>query len=176
LSGILREGIEMLHEKRRIQMTVILYIDETNRQILLGRKKRGFGEGRWNGFGGKVKPGETIEKSARRELFEEAKILAGEMERVGKIDFEFMDNPEEILEVYFVKILKYYGEPRETEEMRPQWFEWDSIPYEEMWPDDKYWMSIFLEGKKFEGRILFKDSDTILENGIKAVKMLNQKL
>ena len=35
-------------------------------QILLGLKKRGFGEGRWNGFGGKVKPGEGIEAATKR--------------------------------------------------------------------------------------------------------------
>lgn len=35
-------------------------------RILLGMKKRGFGAGRWNGFGGKVQEGESIEDGARR--------------------------------------------------------------------------------------------------------------
>lgn len=35
-------------------------------KILLGMKKRGFGAGRWNGFGGKVDPGESIEEAAKR--------------------------------------------------------------------------------------------------------------
>ena len=35
-------------------------------QILLGYKKRGFGKGRWNGFGGKVEHGETILDGALR--------------------------------------------------------------------------------------------------------------
>ena len=35
-------------------------------KVLLGMKKRGFGEGKWNGFGGKVQSGETIEEAARR--------------------------------------------------------------------------------------------------------------
>jgi 8-oxo-dGTP diphosphatase/2-hydroxy-dATP diphosphatase len=35
-------------------------------KILLGMKKRGFGVGRWNGFGGKVDPGESIEGAAKR--------------------------------------------------------------------------------------------------------------
>ena len=34
--------------------------------ILLGYKKRGFGAGKWNGFGGKVEIGETIEDAAKR--------------------------------------------------------------------------------------------------------------
>jgi hypothetical protein len=36
--------------------------------VLLGRKKRGFGEGYVNGFGGKVEPGETVEAAAAREV------------------------------------------------------------------------------------------------------------
>lgn len=35
-------------------------------RVLLGMKKRGFGAGKWNGFGGKVQQGETIEEGARR--------------------------------------------------------------------------------------------------------------
>jgi hypothetical protein len=34
-----------------------------NNQLLLGVKKRGFGEGWWNGFGGKVHKGESIEEA-----------------------------------------------------------------------------------------------------------------
>ena len=36
------------------------------RQVLLGYKKRGFAAGRWNGFGGKVQPNESIEDGAVR--------------------------------------------------------------------------------------------------------------
>lgn len=35
-------------------------------KVLLGYKKRGFGAERWNGFGGKVQQGETIEEAAIR--------------------------------------------------------------------------------------------------------------
>ena len=39
-------------------------------KILLGFKKRGFGSGWWNGFGGKVNQGETIEDGARRYVYD----------------------------------------------------------------------------------------------------------
>jgi 8-oxo-dGTP diphosphatase / 2-hydroxy-dATP diphosphatase len=36
------------------------------REILLGFKKRGFGAGKWNGFGGKLEDGESNEIAANR--------------------------------------------------------------------------------------------------------------
>ena len=35
-------------------------------EVLLGYKKRGFGSGKWNGFGGKVEPGESVAEGAAR--------------------------------------------------------------------------------------------------------------
>ena len=49
-----------------------LCIIHQHSKILLGMKKRGHGVGKWNGFGGKVEKGETIEEAARRETKEEA--------------------------------------------------------------------------------------------------------
>lgn len=37
-------------------------------QVLLGLKKRGFGEGKWNGFGGKLNANETLMEAAQRSV------------------------------------------------------------------------------------------------------------
>ena len=47
------------------KLLTLLFVLEPGR-VLLGMKKRGFGVGRWNGFGGKVQEGETIEEGAIR--------------------------------------------------------------------------------------------------------------
>lgn len=128
-------------------------------RVLLGMKKRGFGAGRWNGFGGKVKEGETIEESAIREVEEETGITIHEMEKRGIIEFEFENDPV-ILEVHIFKITAYDGEPQETEEMKPQWFNIDEIPFKQMWSDDMYWFPYFLKGKTFRGSFLFDKPST----------------
>ena len=55
------------------KITTLVVVHQGNK-ILLGMKKRGFGAGRWNGFGGKLHDGETVEQAAKREIFEEASI------------------------------------------------------------------------------------------------------
>ena len=44
--------------------TLVLITKEQS--LLLGMKKRGFGEGKWNGFGGKVNIGEAVVDAAVR--------------------------------------------------------------------------------------------------------------
>jgi 8-oxo-dGTP diphosphatase/2-hydroxy-dATP diphosphatase len=133
-------------------------------KILLGMKKRGFGAGRWNGFGGKVEANETIEAAAKRELEEEAGVRAKNMQRTGIIEFEFVGNPE-ILEVHVFTCSHIEGEPHESDEMRPQWFDSAEIPYQAMWADDKHWLPLALAGKRFYGKFLFdgEKSNTIIE-------------
>ncbi|XP_071488385.1 oxidized purine nucleoside triphosphate hydrolase-like [Diadema antillarum] len=133
-----------------------------NSRLLLGMKKRGFGAGRWNGFGGKVQPGETIEEGAKRELLEESCLAVQTLDHVGRIDFEFVGDPQ-ILEVHVFKGSQYEGEPQETEEMRPQWFEVDAIPFQSMWPDDHLWFPMMLQGSKFKGYFKFEGHDKILD-------------
>jgi len=135
-------------------------------QVLLGMKKRGFGANRWNGFGGKVKTGEDIADAAKRELLEEANIQVPDLEPRGVLFFEFENQPD-ILEVHLFSAGKYTGEPNETEEMKPQWFKHDQIPFTDMWPDDPYWLPLVLRGKKVEGKFLFKDKNTILKHEVK---------
>ncbi len=140
-------------------------------QVLLGMKKRGFGAGRWNGFGGKVGPDESIEDAAKRELLEEASIEITDFEKLGVIDFEFDGNPE-ILQVHFFKATQFTGEPQEGEEMKPQWYSVTEIPFDEMWPDDPYWIPLFLANKKFTGHFLFGEGDTILKQELHEVEAL----
>ena len=128
-------------------------------KVLLGMKKRGFGAGRWNGFGGKLEEGESIEESIKRETKEEAGIDINNLNRIGIIEFEFENDPK-ILEVHVFKAENFVGEPTESGEMKPQWFYIDEIPFSKMWPDDIIWMPLFLKGKKFKGKFLLDKPST----------------
>ncbi len=57
-----------------MRQSTLVFVFNPENQILLAMKKRGFGEGKWNGAGGKVEEGETIVQAASRELREETGI------------------------------------------------------------------------------------------------------
>lgn len=139
-------------------MTLCLIQD--GNKILLGMKKRGFGEGRWNGFGGKVKDDEDIEEAAKREFEEEANVKLLDIAKRAILEFYYEDS-DETMEVHLFTATKYDGEILETEEMTPNWFSLDEIPFGSMWPDDTHWMPLLLDGKNFMGKFYFKDKNII---------------
>ncbi|KAG2456217.1 8ODP triphosphatase, partial [Polypterus senegalus] len=181
-------------------LTLVLVVQPG--RVLLGMKKRGFGAGRWNGFGGKVQPGETIEQAAKRasiksspewdiknicpnqsnmvhlylsccgrELFEESSLTCDTLEKIGQIKFEFVGETE-IMDVHIFRADTYQGEPAESDEMKPQWFNCDKIPFHQMWPDDIYWFPLMLKKKKFLGYFKFQGHDIILEQKLEEVEHL----
>ena len=140
-----------------------LLIIQKDGEVLLGMKKRGFGMGKWNGFGGKVQAGERIEDAAKRELLEEVGVTVPAIEKLGMLDFYWKGKEQDVLEVNIFKAVDFAGEPNESEEMKPQWFNVSEIPFEKMWVDDKYWFPLFLENKQFKGKFVFDENDNIAE-------------
>ena len=144
--------------------TLVFPIDEQNR-ILLGRKKRGFGADKYNGFGGKLEAGESFRDCAIRELFEESGLHGRpeDLECVAAFDFQFPFD-ESLTHVGYVYFLRAFtGIVEETDEMEPHWLTVDEIPYEHMWDVDPHWLPRLLEGKKLKGPIFFGRENSAVE-------------
>jgi 8-oxo-dGTP diphosphatase / 2-hydroxy-dATP diphosphatase len=134
---------------------VTLCLVQKSNQILLGMKKRGFGAGHFNGFGGKVEMNETIEAGAARELYEEAGITALHKHKIGQLTFTFREEPGLELEMHIFKVTEFEGVPIESDEMCPQWFAVCDIPYTKMWSSDVAWFPLYLKDQRFCGSFHF---------------------
>lgn len=135
-------------------------------QILLAMKKRGFGQGKWNGVGGKVRVGEAVADAAIRETTEEigVKIKPANLQQMATLSFYFADKPDwnQQCNVFITK--SWQGEPTESEEMQPMWFNLDQIPYHQMWIDDKYWLPLVLAGEKLKAEFYFNNDGSELKS------------
>ena len=157
----------MIHNVSIMQKIVVtLAFIKNNDQLLLALKKRGFGPGKFNGYGGKINDGETIEQAAIRETREEIKIEVDKLEKRALINFSWANNKNRPIECHVFEILSYHGEIGETEEMKPEWFNINSLPYYKMWDDDPYWLPHFLANKKFKASFVLNDDDRVIEHSL----------
>lgn len=136
-----------------IEATLCEVIDGEN--LLLKRASRGISKGKWNGLGGKIEENETIEESLVREVFEESGLRIKDPLKHGEVTFFKGGSP--FFKVHIFSTKKFEGSLRQSDEGEVKWFNTNEIPYEEMWPDDKFWLPILLDGKKFEGAFYFDE-------------------
>ena len=135
-------------------------------EVLLGMKKRGFGAGKWNGFGGKLRPDEDMRDAMVREVKEETglDVAPDDLRDAGAISFTFKDNSAWDNSCQVFTVHQWSGEPAESEEMRPKWYPVNRLPFDDMWVDDPHWVPLVLTGKKINAKFLFDDKGGELIN------------
>jgi 8-oxo-dGTP pyrophosphatase MutT (NUDIX family) len=149
----------LLTRCEKMRAVTLCYCLKGNK-VLFAVKKRGFGTGKLNGYGGKVQD-EAIEQAAVRELQEEAGITASEtdLEKVAEIDFSFPEIPPEKKwdqTVHVFLLRKWDGDPIESDEMKPAWHDLKKpLPFDQMWAADKHWLEAALRGEKFKAAVKF---------------------
>ena len=152
------------------------FLFKNKNTIILAKKMRKgkVGEGKYNGYGGRIEEGEEKIECLVRETEEECGVELDKenCKELGLVDFHF-ENKEDIGQrVYIYRIDDYEGEPKETEEMgNPQEFDVSKIPYEEMMLGDDEFVPFVVKGKRFEGKVNFnEDGSKLLSCEIKEIK------
>jgi 8-oxo-dGTP diphosphatase len=133
--------------------------DPDHRELLLGFKKTGFGAGKWVGIGGHVEDGEAAVDATAREVAEETSLVVtpADMVHMACLSFVFPNRPswDQTADVYVTA--SYAGEPEESDEVSPRWFATQSLPFDGMWDDAKYWLPVVLAGERVVATITFAD-------------------
>ncbi|SFU09492.1 8-oxo-dGTP diphosphatase [Arthrobacter sp. ov118] len=147
-----------------VTLCFLLRDDATGQQVLLGMKKTGLGLGKIVGLGGHVEPGETYAEAACREVFEEAGVVVREedLRAVGLIEFVFPARPEWNMSTRLFTTRHWTGDPVESQEIIPEWFQVTCLPLERMWQDAEHWLPLALGEGAVEAVItLNADNETV---------------
>ncbi len=88
-------------------------------------------------------------------------MTVSEIKKCAELEFTFSQKADwnQMVHVYFAE--HWEGVPVESEEMNPKWFTVTDIPYDSMWPDDKFWLPQALLGKFVKGAFTFGEGDVI---------------
>ena len=158
------------------------------RQILLAMKKRGFGKGWYNGTGGKVQDGETPIDACVRETCEEIGITPIFVDHatntrnapkpVGDILFDQISphGGRGFMRMHVFYANDFTGELQETDEMRPEWFDIDKIPYDKMFPDDRHWLPLVLANKIVRAKFKFDDKFNLIKKSVIEVPEIGEEI
>jgi len=140
-------------------VTNICYVLDDKGRVLLQKKARGVGQGKWNGPGGKQEPDETIEDSVHREIWEETGLKLLNPEIKGELGFVCPNGDNFFSYVFVAK--EFQGEPRDKGEGELRWFDIEDIPLEKMWDDDKYWLKRLLGGEYVKMKFFFDENGKV---------------
>lgn len=156
------------------EVCVCYILDETTEdgyRVLLGEKKKGLGLGKLVGPGGKLEPGETPAQAAVREVFEESglRVLEDDLVLLGRIRYEFPTREAWSQVSWVFATRSWQGDIIESDELLLGWHRVDSIPFDRMWDDAKYWLPGVLASPDardiIERRFVFgADLSTVIES------------
>lgn len=106
-------------------------------EVLLGHKKRGFGAGRVGGLGGHLKAGESAFQAAAREITEESgvQVELADLNEMVRVVFRFSARPNGDQRVSVFTAERWRGQPAESDEIAPEWFGIQALPFDRMWDD-----------------------------------------
>ena len=135
-------------------------------EVLLGRKKHGLGMGNYVGLGGKLEPGESAVDAAVREVFEESgvRVAASDLEARGLLSYHFPHREAWSQESSVFVCRTWSGVPTGSDELDPEWFALDAVPFDEMWDDARRWLPEVLVGGSVRRTFVFgEDLATVVE-------------
>ncbi len=163
--------------REKVLLNAVLCFLRRENEVLLAKKplstggEHKIGEGKWNGYGGVVEPGESLGEAITRELKEESGLVAdpGDFKKSAIVDFHNTkaDGKTFICRVHVYLLYHWQGKPIATKEMvEPTWFKLGKLPLTEMMPADRIWLPPVLRGRLVNARAWYAPRQEYLRKNV----------
>jgi 8-oxo-dGTP diphosphatase len=145
-----------------MKLGTLVYLKRDNKTLMLHRvrKKQDYHEGKWNGLGGKLEPGETPEECAIREVKEESgfDIVGPHLE--GIMTFPMFDGVDDWY-VYLFTATEFTGDIIESPEGNLSWIDDEKLLDLPMWEGDYVFLK-WVGGKRFfSAKFIYKKKELV---------------
>ena len=141
-----------------MKLATLGYVKKDGRTLMLHRvkKKDDMHEGKWNGLGGKLLPGETPEECIAREVMEESGLTVRNPSLRGLLTFPKFSKNEDWYAFLFV-IDDFDGQLIDSPEGNLEWIDDSRVFDLNLWEGDRIFLRWLEQDRFFSGKFVYAD-------------------
>ncbi len=141
-----------------LKLATLCYVRSNGKTLMIYRNKKenDYHEGKWNGLGGKLEPGETPEECVIREIKEEAGLTIKNPKMHGFITFPLFDGKNDWY-VFIYSTENFEGELIDSPEGKLEWIENEKLFDLNLWGGDEIFIRWMLENKFFSAKFIYNN-------------------
>jgi len=141
-----------------MKLATLCYLRQNGKTLMVHRIKKpnDIHEGKWNGLGGKLEPGETPEECARREIFEESGLRANKLALKGLLTFPLFAHDEDWYAFVFVGS-ELEGGLIDSPEGNLAWIDDDKLTELNLWEGDRIFLPWLDRPGFFSGKFVYQN-------------------
>lgn len=140
-----------------MKLATLCYIRKNGRTLMMHRvkKQNDMHEGKWNGLGGKLIPGESPEECAIREIFEESGLRARNPQLKGVLTFPAFDDLEDWY-CFLFEVRDFEGELINSAEGVLEWVPNDKVLDLHLWEGDQIFIPLLDQDRFFSAKFIYE--------------------
>jgi 8-oxo-dGTP diphosphatase len=145
-----------------MKLATLCYLRRDGQTLMVHRVKKAndIHQGKWNGLGGKLDPGETPEECAIREIFEESGLKVRNPQLKGFLTFPHFAHDEDWYAFVFIAE-DFEGELIDSPEGDLRWIDNAELPGLNLWEGDRVFLPWLDRRGFFSGKFVYQDGKLI---------------
>lgn len=150
-----------------MKLATLCYVRQDGKTLMVHRIKKAndIHQGKWNGLGGKLEPGETPEDCAVREIREESGLQATHLIYKGLLTFPKFAHDEDWYAFVFV-IDQFTGNLINSPEGNLRWVDDGQVMQLNLWEGDRIFLPWLDRFGVFSGRFIYRDGRLVEHDAV----------